>query len=234
MSLGTARVVAALCLCASGPVEALGSVTFADERARERYEAYVAWLGRDRGRFSAELETVRRLEQSDVEYRFTTDGELEWNVEGSVTTDGERVFVNIAEGGAASRHSRIAHELEHARQFDEGELGFERDPKTGRWVAHRASYDVGDEVKAWSVQLNASIEEDFWRRPEGGPWRLPSLLGEFAEAESDEARAAVLADRGYRGLRRRPGCDVAFDRRSGYRPGQLVRGRLFGRVRAVF
>ena len=233
MSRRTVGVVVAIWLYASGPVDALGAISFADDRARARYEAYAIFLERDPHRFASAIATVRRLERSDVEYRFTTGGAFEWNVEGSLTTDGERVYVNIADRGAMSRNSRIAHELEHARQFDDGEIAFERDPRTGGWVAHRASYDIGDEVKAWSVQLNASIEEDFWRRPEGGAWRLPSLLGEFAEVESDEARARLLAERGYGELARVPNSHVAFARSRGYGVGQLLRGHLFGRVRTV-
>ena len=227
-------VVAAMLLNVAGPVEAFGSVTFADRAARERFADYVAFLERDPERFAGELATVERLQRSEVEYRFVADEEFDGNVEGTISTDGERISVNIAGRGDLSANSRIAHELEHARQFDEGELAFERDPASGRWGAHRATYDIGDEVKAWSVQLNASVESDFWQRPEGGPWLLPSLLGEFAEAESDQARARVLAGRGYGGVREVADCNLRLDRQAGFRAGQLVRGRLFGRVRSVY
>ena len=238
MSLATVRVVAAVCLCAAGPVEAIGSVSFADDRARERYGAYVAWLERDPERFAGELATVRQLERSEVEYRFVTGGAFEWNVEGSVTTDGERVFVNIADRGSMSRNSRIAHELEHARQFDDGEIAFERNPATGRWSTNLASYDIGDEVKACHAQLRASLDSDLMRRREGSLFLEPTVLGVFARAETDAERARVLASRGYGWVSRAMCANVTFGRDKGYAARQLVRPdgarRFFGRVQRVF
>ena len=237
------RLVFVALLCAAAHGEAAATISFAGDAARERFEAYVAFLERDPARFEAELATVRQLERSEVEYRFTVGGEFEWDVEGSLTTDGDRVLVNIAgsrggDGAPASANSRIAHELEHARQFDDGEIAFEQDAASKRWGAHRASYDIGDEVKAWAVQLHVSVETDLWKRMKGETVARPSLLGEFAIAGTDEERARVLASRGYGTVRRVSGSDVAFTREGGYAARQLVRPeptrRFFGRVRTVF
>jgi hypothetical protein len=231
-------LVSAILFGAAAAHEARAAISFAGGEAHERFRGYVAFLERDPERFAAELATVRQLEQSDVEYRLTTGGTFERSVEGSLTTDGERVLVNVGDGKGLSVNSRIAHELEHARQFDDGEIAFEQSPATGQWTAHHASYDIGDEVRAWTVQLRASVETDFWRRAKGEANPRPSMLGEFAKAETDEQRAEVLAARGYGNRRLVFGANVTFGASAGYEPRQLVRPaagrRFFGRVRSVF
>jgi hypothetical protein len=199
----------------------------------------VAFLEDDPARRTSELATVRQLARSEVEYRVRVGTAASVVADGDLTTDGERVYVTLAGDSMAtpfrrfSMRSCLAHELEHARQFDDGELAFEREPGTGRWRPLHSTYDIGDEVKAWSAQLRVSRERDLWRRTDWGQIPRPSLLGEFAEARTDEARARVLRRNGYGNVYPVAGCLVRFPNGE-YRPGQLVRPSLrpgfFGRV----
>jgi hypothetical protein len=240
--LATALVVA---VCAGpGRAEApkLGaSVTFADATALAAYRAYVAFLAADPERFDRELATLSRLERSDVQYVVRVGGDFAFGVEGDLTTDGVRVFVTVPnEGGAfgetASLNSRLAHELEHARQFDEGEVAFVRDAKTLRWQPSYTSYDIGDEVAAWEAQLRASTPRDFWRVTDRK--RAPTLLQLFSAAGTAERRVAVLRSHGYADRNPVAGSDVAFFDTSGVAVGDVLRPtaerQFFGRVRRVY
>lgn len=211
-------------------------ITFEDERAQESFVAYRTFLERDPASFATALETVDRLERSDVEYRIRVDAALPYGVEGTTTTDGTRVTITLPEervqfGLATSRTALMAHELEHARQFDAGELDFVRDDATGHWEPDAATYDIGDEVKAWKAQLAVATGADAWHKGK------PSLLAEFAHAKSDVKRARVLAVSGYANVPFAFECDVVAAAESGRMVGELVRptpGRhVFGRVRLV-
>jgi hypothetical protein len=188
------------------PARASAAITFEAARAKRTFEAYVAFLERDPERYAAELATVHQLERSEVEYRVRLGGDFRPGVEGTLTTDGERVFVSILSDRDAQVYSRfserscLAHELEHARQFDAGELAFER--VAGVWRVEWPSYDIGDEVRAWSAQLRVATNQDFWRRPEGSATARPSLLAKFAAARTDADRARVLGENSYGGLYR--------------------------------
>jgi hypothetical protein len=163
-------------------------------------------------------------------------------VEGKMTTDGERVviFISDATGSkaqVASLNSRFAHELEHARQFDSGELALMCDPRTGVWSSHYSTYDIGDEVKAWSAQLAASVSTDFFMQRKG-QWR-PTLLRLFANAASDDERAQVLRQNGYDNVNPVFGANVRFGTAAGYAAGEVLRPDLerkrymFARVYAI-
>jgi len=133
--------------------------------------------------------------------------------------------------------ARIAHELEHARQFDAGELALACDPKTGRWASHYGSYDIGDEVKAWRAQLDVAGATDYWSHRRG-TW-TPTLLRLFANERNDAGRARVLAQHGYASVNPVFESNLRFDAATGYAVGQLVRPNLsrganvFGRVWAL-
>ena len=236
-------ILAVAATVVAAAAQASAAITFEDGDAERSFEDYVAFLEEEPQRFAAELATVEQLRRSEVEYVVTLGGEFAWDVEGTLTTDGERILVNIAEARhhadeLMSTNSRIAHEFEHARQFDDGEIAFERDPSTGRWSTHLASYDIGDEVKAWSAQLRASVGSDLMRRRQGSLFLESTVLAAFARAETDAERAKVLASRGYESVRRTMGAGVSFSREAGYTARQLVRPdgarRFFGRVQRVF
>jgi hypothetical protein len=218
----------------------VGSISFGDEAARTKFEQYVALLESDPARFASEIGTLRQLERSEIEYHIRIMNIVEPGVGGRLTTDGERVFVNISADfrrldEIGSVNSRFAHEFEHARQFDNGELGFERDPVTGAWRPAHSSYDIGDEVKAWQAQLNAANAADFWTIVDG--MRRPSTLRLFANSRTDEERGAVLMRNGYRERNPTTECNVVFESSRGYVARQLIRPtpamNYFGRVFAT-
>jgi hypothetical protein len=239
----TTMAAAALAI-AAGAARASAAVTFETGEAARRYAAYTAFLERDPERYAPELRTVRQLEASEVEYHVRVGGDFRTGVDGELTTDGERVFVNVSDGSGAngrgaapcsrfSERSCFAHELEHARQFDDGEFAFERDPASGRWHAERPSFDIGDEMRAWLAQARLATNEDFWRRPEGSAVARPSLLAKFAAARTDAERIRVLGENGYGELYAVPNC-VWSPPVDGLARGLLVRPRalanFFGRV----
>jgi hypothetical protein len=227
-----AAIAAALC-----PHPVAARLSFADGRAERAFRGYVAFLERDQHGFAGALDTIRRLAASDVEFRVAVGAGAPGEAHGSISTDGERVHVTIGPTGGpcgepVSINARFAHELEHARQFEDGELAFARGA-CGRWFADSASYDIGDEVKAWAAQLAASSESDMWARRGGR--RAPSLLRRFADARDDRDRARVLlATTGYARL----GPDLHRDvvvADPAAAPGRLLRTKyFFGRVRARF
>jgi RHS repeat-associated protein len=212
--------------------------TKAGRRAKKEFESYESFLekNKDKKGFSELIATVQGLKDSKVTYEITLGGAYKEGVEGNTTSNGERVFVNIATEGDErySQNSRFAHELEHARQFDNGELTFLGNDK-GQYSPSPSSYDIGDEVKAFRAQLIASSPQDFFGK--GG-----TFLRNFQNAKTDDKQADVVAQVGdnYQKIRSR-GFDTnpRFDSSSGYKPGQLVRptkenGYFFGRVRTVF
>jgi len=212
-------------------------ITFADEDAKKKFEEYEKSLNKDSKKYAAELDTIKQLKDSDVEYQIKVGGSFVEGAEGNLTTDGTRIFVNISNVGGAygevfSLNSRFAHELEHARQFENGEIAFSRDPRTGEWNPSRSSYDIGDEVKAWQAQQNVSTNSDYWQTKGGS--REPSTLSEFSRAKTDDERAGVLARNGYPNRNPNRDSNVRFSSSEGYKPGQLIRPtdrpNFFGRV----
>lgn len=77
-------------------------------------------------------------------------------------------------------NGRLAHELEHGRQFDDGEISFLKNSK-GKWTASPTTYDIGDEINAFKAQLRASPSDAF-----------RSFLPSFANARTDDERKGVL------------------------------------------
>ncbi len=215
------------------------AVTFADATALEKFTAYREFLALAPEQYEAELATLSRLERSDIQYVIRIGGDTEAGVEGRLSTDGARVFVTVSnEGGpgeAASLNSRLAHELEHARQFDAGELAFTRNERTGKWEPVYSSYDIGDEVKAWEAQMHVAVPKDYWlvtyRK------RKPTLLQLFATAASNDDRVAVLREHGYADRYPVPDADVVFPRAAGFAAGEVIRPsgmrQFFGRVRRI-
>ena len=211
------------------------SIAFADARSAERFTRYLAFLLADPTKHRREIETVRGLGASNVTFVVALVKRLPPETGGRLTTDGERVFVSVLdeERREGSLDSRLAHELEHARQFDAGELGFMHDEATGTWRPMMSSYDIGDEVLAWEAQLRASRSSDFWTHKGGRA--DPTLLKLFANARSFEERARVLRARGYDNRNPAPFSNVAFPIEMGHSVGQLVRtgGRVFARMHSV-
>lgn len=232
-------------ICAAGapqPIKTGTSILFADERSMQRFNEYRALVEADPVRFASHLTTIRQLEVSNVQYIVAVVGLFGDGVEGKLTTDGERVVIYVSDATgnsaqAASLGSRFAHELEHARQFDAGELALMCNPKTGAWSSHYGTYDIGDEVKAWSAQLSACLPGDYFMQRKG-QWR-PTLLRVFANAKTDEERARVLIQNGYSNVNPVFGANVRFAVSAGHYAGEVLRPNtelkqyLFARVYAV-
>jgi RHS repeat-associated protein len=212
-------------------------VTFANDDAKKQYEEYLKFLNTDKDKYANELATVNRLQDSEVEYRLSVGGNFSEGAEGNTTTDGKRINIAISNVGGGSSgetfslNSRFSHELEHGRQFDNGELIFYKGAD-GSWHPNPGIYDIGDEVKAWKAQLNTSIGPDYWKGE--GKERQPSLLREFANAKTDDERAGVLARSAYPNRNPKQNTDYVYAGKENYKAGQLVRTNdTFGRVNRV-
>jgi RHS repeat-associated protein len=212
-------------------------IAYKNKDSEAAYNEYVTYLQNCGKKCEQELATVVQLKDSDVTYVINL-AEKAGSGEGELTTDGDKIFININNvGGAAgetfSRNSRFAHELEHGRQFDSGELSFNKDEKTGEWRAS-STYDIGDEVKAFTAQMHVSVGSDYWADKGGGGTRKPSLLRDFANAKTDDERAGVLSRSAYPGRNQTRDSNVRFSPSEGYKPGQLIRPTdrpgYFGRV----
>jgi RHS repeat-associated protein len=211
-------------------------IAFADKEAREKFENYEKFLNTDTKKYAAELNTLNQLKNSEVEYQINVGGNFAEGAEGNLTSDGSRVFVSISNVGGPSGevfslNSRFAHELEHARQFENGEFAFVRN-QAGEWNPSRTNYDIGDEVKAWKVQQNASTDSDYFQSKSGR--QEPSTLSKFSRAKTDDERAGVLVRNGYPNRNPNRDSNVRFSASEGYKPGQLIRPsdrpNFFGRV----
>jgi hypothetical protein len=236
------RAVALLCVAAIGavaPVRAAEErgISFADDYSRKKFEAYAAHLEASPEQYPEELANLELLGRSEISYRIHVRSIETRGVEAFLSTDGQGVLITLSnEGGCggevASLNSRFAHELEHARQFEMGELALARNPLSRVWSADALSYDIGDEARAWAAQLRLSVSRDFWINRDGNP--RPSLLMLFSLATSDEERMEVLVRGPYGRVKRRPGCGLVFVASSGLKAGQVVRLKgareLFGRV----
>lgn len=232
--LGSSSIAAAPLV----PLKEGASILFADTRSRDRFLEYQRFLDADAERYRAEIETIRQLEHSEIQYVIALCEPMGRGVEGCLSSDGERVVITVSDqrgigGDLASLNSRFAHELEHARQFDAGEFGLARHPDTGEWTSDYYSYDIGDEVKAWEAQLRAATPRDFWRGGETGS--RPSTLRQFANATTAKARATVLLQNGYRAVNPTFDRNVTIARKLGFAIGEVVRPSpdlaFFGRVR---
>jgi RHS repeat-associated protein len=211
-------------------------ISFANKEAQKKFDEYVEFLNKDKEKYKSELATIDRLKDSEVEYQLAVGGKDFEGAEGNLTTDGNKVFVSISNVGGPngetfSLNSRFSHELEHARQFDNGELTFIKD-EDGKWHPNSNVYDIGDEVKAWKAQQNTSIASDYWKTE--GDQRKPSLLRDFADAKTDDERAGVLARSSYPNRNPRQNSDFVYAGDKDYKPGQLIRtDNSFGRINRI-
>jgi RHS repeat-associated protein len=214
-------------------------IDYMNQDSRKAYQEYEEFLNKDPRKYASELATINQLKDSDVTYVINL-AEKAGNGEGELTTDGDRILINInnvggTSGETFSRNSRFAHEMEHGRQFDSGELSFFKDQKTGRWRVSPTNYDIGDEVKAFQAQQNVADNSDYWTNNGGGVGSRPTLLREFATAQTDDERARVLSRSAYPGRNQRRDSNVVFGSETGYKTGQLIRAsHYFGRVSRVF
>jgi hypothetical protein len=88
-------------------------LTFDDEPSRDAFEAYVAFLHEEPETRAAELATLRKLDASEIEYRFVVGGHPVGETDGTISTDGERVVICVSacvggNGERTSLDSRLA------------------------------------------------------------------------------------------------------------------------------
>ncbi|MEO0584567.1 MAG: RHS repeat-associated core domain-containing protein, partial [Bacteroidota bacterium] len=104
-------------------------------------------------------EVYNRLESSEIDYVIAYRGERYKGQAGALDTDGESIFINYCD----PKINRVAYdddavgylaaETEHARQFEDGELGVRSNK--GEWVPSE-TYDMIDERKShiFAVQVS--------------------------------------------------------------------------------
>jgi RHS repeat-associated protein len=187
---------------------------FATGKGREYYEEYLKNLDPN----SQDYKNAKQLEASDITYVISVEG-LEGKKEGEVTFDGQNVILNLDSGGPtedASMQSRLAHEIEHGVQVDNGALGFKKLPN-GKWEV--TFTDIQDEIQAWTAQQRQATDRD---------WHHGNLR-DFANAKD---KADALIRRGYGQYAKRKH-EVAFAPKiPGYAPGAVFRhANWFYRIR---
>jgi hypothetical protein len=133
--------------------------------------------------------------------------------EGRTSTDGTNVIVTIRniggpQGEKFSLEGRFAHEFEHARQFEDGEISFVKSAK-GEWGPNPRDYDIYDEVNAFKAQLGVSA-------PIQDTGMLRSLRD---DRSSDDDRAQTLVTNGYKN-RVEHRVNTSFPK---FKSGELVR-----------
>ena len=208
-----------------------GELTKKGRRSKEHYDKYVKKVTelakKDPAKYGSLLATVNKLTNSEIKYviQVTTDDVGGGgNAEGSLTTDGQSVFVTVRNIGnnheTFSLDSRFAHELEHGRQFEDGELSFVR-TSDGNWVPNPSSYDIYDELNAFKEQLKLSpqVHDD-------------SMLQYLRRNDTSDADKAKYLSRTYE---KRKDVPSNNDYLWGYSKGTLVRPNqkhpnIFGRV----
>jgi len=135
------------------------TIDFADERSERLFNDYLDELAGDPKKYAQLLATIELLRNSRVNYRVNATI-MTGKGEGFLSADKQgNVLVNVLNvggprGETMDMKGRLAHELEHARQFDQGELGLAGNGRD--WGPLAASYDLFDEVRAFSAQLAVS------------------------------------------------------------------------------
>lgn len=205
-----------------------GKLTKNGEYSQKQYQDYKNFLLADPKKYADELKTLNKLENSKINYLVNVvaneiDGSHE--TEGRTSTDGTNVLVTIRnvggpEGEKFTMEGRFAHEFEHARQFEDGEISFIKDAK-GSWFPNPRDYDIYDEVNAFKAQLDVSPQV-----------KDTVTLGKLRDPRNtDKDRAGILNYAGYAGRGQR----VVNTAYGGAKPGELIRpaatpnGNFFGR-----
>jgi RHS repeat-associated protein len=209
--------------------ETVGS---ADKDSQSAYDNYKKLLYSDRVKYAKEITTLEQLEKSERNYviTLTTKG-FDRNAEGYTRPDkdGNITIALKNEGNGSEKldlNGRMAHELEHGRQFDSGELTFAPDSK-GIWSPYFEHYDVGDEVKAFNAYLNVATK--------ASDQRAYPIIRKLRRAENDAQKASYLLNGEYSNLEgRKYGSNYTPLKSLGKQPGEIVRtGQFYGVVNSV-
>jgi RHS repeat-associated protein len=203
------------------------TISFNDKDSEEAFNEYEKFINKDPKKYAIEIATLKQLRDSDVNYIPVLGGkQASETAEGNTVPDaaGENILVRIRnvggpQGEKLDRNGRFAHELEHARQFDSGELAFGR-AQDGTW--YPLSYDIYDEVNAYNSIIRVAP-----------PIKDTPLLKSLRDDRNDDNYRARILTNSYRNLRNRQE-PTNQDRAWGAKPGELVRPAanrpFFGRV----
>ncbi|HEX2834374.1 MAG TPA: RHS repeat-associated core domain-containing protein [Thermoanaerobaculia bacterium] len=190
-------------------------VEFADAYTEQLYRDYMKSLDVN----SQDYVNAMLLESSEVTYVIRVK-DLPDNVEGSLTSDGVKVFITLDSGGpnqAASLGSRMAHEIQHGAQFENGCVGFIK--QGAQWTA--IFTDVYDEVEAWNAQLRRQEPGDLWR----------GQLRNYSNQAGELEQAQFLTTIGYSQYANRLNVRSSAPVTPGFAPGAVVNnGTLFYRT----
>jgi RHS repeat-associated protein len=168
------------------------TMDFANQRSERLFNDYEKALGADPEGHATLLATIQLLKNSRINYRIDASG-TEGTGEGFLSADNRgNVLVSVRNIGGPSgetmdMNGRFAHEIEHARQFNQGELGLMK--RGDKWGAFPPSYDLLDEANAFSAQLVASrrvIDSPFLRSLRG--LSADEMLARVAGAYPDVSR----------------------------------------------
>jgi RHS repeat-associated protein len=169
--------------------------------AEDELKKYRAFLEKDPKKYKSQLDTLNKLDGSKVEYHLTLKNESKEGVEGHVSaelTEGgksARVIINLSnvggpQGEKFSPFARMAHELEHGRQFEDGEIGFAF--LNGKYRGTVGS-DASDEFKAFQAMLPLATDKDcmVMAGPRDFEFRILDAI-RTASSQDEDARQGVV------------------------------------------
>ncbi len=204
------------------------TIDYADGYSKDLFDKYEQRLSKDPDKYKKELATIDQLKASKINYRIdaTPTNYAKESTEGTTGPDGQgNIVIGVRNrGGATGERSdifgRLAHELEHGRQFDSGETAYvNNNPEGNDWHPHPAIYEITDEVNAFLSQLNVSYPVN-----DKDNSLLKSLRG-----RSPEGIQRALSKGPYKKIARRYP-NISY-RPAGMAPGTVVRTpRFFGVV----
>ena len=204
------------------------TISFNDKESERAFNEYEKFINKNPKKYAQEIATLKQLRDSDVNYIPVLGGQqASPTAEGNTVPDaaGQNILIRIRniggpQGEKLDRNGRFAHELEHARQFDNGELAFTR-TVSGGWEP--LNYDIYDEVNAFDSILRVAP-------PVKDTVDLKMLRDDRL---SGKERARILTSRSYPNLKNRQEPSNVSPR-DGAKPGQLVRPaknqHFFGRI----
>jgi len=102
--------------------------------------------------------TYEKLQKSDITFHVVKENP-DGSSSGELTYKGEQghLYVNLKgdsnEYGALPLIQKLGHEFKHGEQFLDGQIGFAKNPTTGKWVGYRD--DNVDEAEAWIAGFDA-------------------------------------------------------------------------------
>jgi len=160
------------------------------KRFYDDFKKYINAMSDDNPDKVGLLATIKQLEDSGVTYVINVTTQIDatrGEVEGRVSPDesGEKIMVNVRNIGNNHEewtlNSRLGHELTHAQEFDNGEIGFEKRGDRGWSVM---AFDHFDEVNAYRSSIAIA-------RTNGSDNTNPKLRGilrAFEDAKGDAAK----------------------------------------------